>query len=114
MEHSQVPSFPSPFPSPILAIIIICTQKVRLIDYELMANEQKQRLVLFGKHAGYAGMIDGVHGLGQRLLGLGYSSPFLVRRHPTLCLVFVSQTHALLRYFYSHLSFVLFCTIGTN
>ncbi|KAF9369461.1 hypothetical protein CPC16_004497, partial [Podila verticillata] len=51
--------------------------KVRLIDYELMANEQKQRLVLFGKHAGYAGMIDGVHGLGQRLLGLGYSSPFL-------------------------------------
>jgi len=43
-----------------------------------MANEHKQRLVLFGKHAGYAGMIDGVHGLGQRLLGLGYSSPFLV------------------------------------
>jgi alpha-aminoadipic semialdehyde synthase len=43
-----------------------------------MANEKKQRLVLFGKHAGYAGMIDGVHGLGQRLLGLGYSSPFLV------------------------------------
>lgn len=52
-------------------------QKIRLIDYELMANEQKQRLVLFGKHAGYAGMIDGVHGLGQRLLGLGFSSPFL-------------------------------------
>lgn len=67
----------------LIFIIFYCTtiyikQKIRLIDYELMANEQKQRLVLFGKHAGYAGMIDGVHGLGQRLLGLGFSSPFLV------------------------------------
>ncbi|KAF9909683.1 hypothetical protein BX616_011078 [Lobosporangium transversale] len=55
----------------------ILDKKIRLIDYELMVNERKQRLVLFGKHAGYAGMIDGIHGLGQRLLGLGYSSPFL-------------------------------------
>ncbi|KAF8930031.1 Saccharopine dehydrogenase-domain-containing protein [Dissophora ornata] len=55
----------------------VLDKKIRLIDYELMANEEKHRLVLFGKHAGYAGMIDGVHGLGQRLLGLGYSSPFL-------------------------------------
>ncbi|KAF8982576.1 hypothetical protein BGZ46_001041 [Entomortierella lignicola] len=55
----------------------VLDKKIRLIDYELMTNEQKQRLVLFGRHAGYAGMIDGVHGLGQRLLGLGYSSPFL-------------------------------------
>ncbi|KAG0359381.1 Saccharopine dehydrogenase-domain-containing protein [Gamsiella multidivaricata] len=55
----------------------VLDKNIRLIDYELMANERKQRLVLFGKHAGYAGMIDGVHGLGQRLLGLGYSSPFL-------------------------------------
>ncbi|KAI1311045.1 hypothetical protein EDD11_003552 [Mortierella claussenii] len=55
----------------------VLDKKIRLIDYELMSNEKKQRLVLFGKHAGYAGMIDGVHGLGQRLLGLGYSSPFL-------------------------------------
>ncbi|KAF9971118.1 hypothetical protein BGZ73_005985 [Actinomortierella ambigua] len=55
----------------------VLNKKIRLIDYELMTNEKKQRLVLFGRHAGYAGMIDGVHGLGQRLLGLGYSSPFL-------------------------------------
>ncbi|KAI8352990.1 Saccharopine dehydrogenase-domain-containing protein [Mortierella sp. GBAus27b] len=55
----------------------VLDKNIRLMDYELMANEKKQRLVLFGKHAGYAGMIDGVHGLGQRLLGLGYSSPFL-------------------------------------
>ncbi|KAF8953537.1 hypothetical protein BGZ52_008945 [Haplosporangium bisporale] len=64
-----------PYNMPMLQDVL--DKKVRLIDYELMANEQKQRLVLFGKHAGYAGMIDGVHGLGQRLLGLGYSSPFL-------------------------------------
>ncbi|KAF9185827.1 hypothetical protein BGZ51_002428 [Haplosporangium sp. Z 767] len=55
----------------------VLDKKIRLIDYELMADEHKRRLVLFGKHAGYAGMIDSVHGLGQRLLGLGHSSPFL-------------------------------------
>ncbi|KAG0240071.1 hypothetical protein BGW41_007236 [Actinomortierella wolfii] len=55
----------------------VLNKNIRLIDYELMTNEKKQRLVLFGRHAGYAGMIDGIHGLGQRLLGLGYSSPFL-------------------------------------
>ncbi|KAJ1823329.1 hypothetical protein LPJ56_002998, partial [Coemansia sp. RSA 2599] len=49
-----------------------------LIDYELMTDPQtSKRLVLFGRHAGYAGMIDGLHGLGQRLLALGYNSPFI-------------------------------------
>ncbi|KAJ2701701.1 hypothetical protein FB645_004542 [Coemansia sp. IMI 203386] len=53
-------------------------KSIRLIDYELMTDPQTQkRLVLFGKHAGYAGMIDGLHGLGQRLLALGYNSPFI-------------------------------------
>ncbi|KAJ2820312.1 hypothetical protein GGI24_004525, partial [Coemansia furcata] len=50
---------------------------IRLIDYELMVNKEGKRQVLFGKHAGYAGMIDGLHGLGQRLLALGYNSPFI-------------------------------------
>ncbi|KAJ2743980.1 hypothetical protein GGI20_003334 [Coemansia sp. BCRC 34301] len=50
---------------------------IRLIDYELMVNDEGKRQVLFGKHAGYAGMIDGLHGLGQRLLALGYNSPFI-------------------------------------
>ncbi|RHZ86408.1 hypothetical protein Glove_51g67 [Diversispora epigaea] len=54
----------------------ILNKNIRLIDYELMANENK-RLVLFGTHAGYAGMIDGFHGLGLRLLGLGYNTPFM-------------------------------------
>ncbi|KAJ1950495.1 hypothetical protein FBU59_000650 [Linderina macrospora] len=53
-------------------------KNLRVIDYELMVDQQsKRRLVLFGKHAGYAGMIDGLHGLGQRLLALGYNSPFI-------------------------------------
>ncbi|KAJ2726791.1 hypothetical protein GGI07_000302 [Coemansia sp. Benny D115] len=53
-------------------------ENIRLIDYELMVDpSSNKRLVLFGKHAGYAGMIDGLHGLGQRLLALGYNSPFI-------------------------------------
>ncbi|KAJ2773295.1 hypothetical protein IWQ57_001365 [Coemansia nantahalensis] len=51
---------------------------IRLIDYELMTDPANgKRLVLFGTHAGYAGMIDGLHGLGQRLLALGYNSPLI-------------------------------------
>ncbi|CAG8590108.1 19829_t:CDS:10 [Cetraspora pellucida] len=52
----------------------ILDKKIRLIDYELMTDAQKRRLVLFGTHAG---MIDGLHGLGRRLLGLGYNTPFM-------------------------------------
>ncbi len=43
-----------------------------------MTDEHQKRLVLFSKFAGYAGMVDGLHGLGQRLLSLGYGNPFLV------------------------------------
>ncbi|KAJ2083695.1 hypothetical protein H4R24_000653 [Coemansia sp. RSA 988] len=53
-------------------------KNIRLIDYELMTDQASgKRLVLFGTHAGYAGMIDGLHGLGQRLLALGYNSPLI-------------------------------------
>ncbi|CAG8520244.1 11028_t:CDS:10 [Dentiscutata heterogama] len=48
-----------------------------ILDKELMTDAKKRRLVLFGTHAGYAGMIDGLHGLGRRLLGLGYNTPSL-------------------------------------
>jgi alpha-aminoadipic semialdehyde synthase len=37
-----------------------------------------QRLVRFGKFAGFAGMIDMLRVLGERLLALGFSTPFLV------------------------------------
>ncbi|KAJ1748278.1 hypothetical protein LPJ79_004661 [Coemansia sp. RSA 1821] len=53
-------------------------KNIRLIDYELMTDPASgKRLVLFGTYAGYAGMIDGLHGLGQRLLALGYNSPLI-------------------------------------
>lgn len=52
----------------------------RLFDYECITKDGKAgapRLVAFGKYAGIAGMIDGLQGLGQRLLAEGYSTPFL-------------------------------------
>jgi len=58
-----------------------CLQKkVRLFDYETIRATQQnggQRLVAFGKFAGYAGMIDCLRGVGERLLSLGYSTPFM-------------------------------------
>ena len=39
--------------------------------------DNDKRIVKFGKFAGYAGMIDFIHGLGDRMLTMGYSTPFL-------------------------------------
>ncbi|KAH6597557.1 hypothetical protein BASA61_003126 [Batrachochytrium salamandrivorans] len=55
----------------------VLDKKIRLIDYELMTNEDGSRLVQFSRFAGYAGMIDTLYAVGHRLLGLGYGSPFL-------------------------------------
>lgn len=55
----------------------VLDRNIRLIDYELLKDENHQRLVRFGTFAGYAGFIDFLHGLGKRLLMLGYSTPFL-------------------------------------
>jgi alpha-aminoadipic semialdehyde synthase len=49
-----------------------------LIDYELMTDENGKRVVAFGKYAGYAGMVNCLHGLGDRMLQMGYWTPFLV------------------------------------
>ncbi len=38
-----------------------------LIDYEKVTDDQGRRLIFFGRHAGLAGMIDSLWGLGQRL-----------------------------------------------
>ena len=54
----------------------ILERKIRLIDYERIVVNGK-RAVGFGYHAGCAGMIDLFRGLGDRLLGLGYTNPFL-------------------------------------
>jgi alpha-aminoadipic semialdehyde synthase len=55
-------------------------KNVRLIDYECICSGGERtapRLVAFGKYAGKAGMINSFRGLGERLLALGYSTPFL-------------------------------------
>ena len=46
-----------------------------LVDYEKITDEQKRRLIFFGRHAGYAGMLETLRGLGQRLEACGMQSP---------------------------------------
>eukprot|EP00043_Microstomoeca_roanoka_P028424 m.17948 g.17948 ORF g.17948 m.17948 type:complete len:899 (+) comp8398_c0_seq1:257-2953(+) len=55
----------------------IVQKNIRLVDYECMLDANNKRVVGFGKFAGLAGMIDLLRGLGDRLLGLGYTNPFL-------------------------------------
>uniref|UniRef100_A0A6G1SHE1 Alpha-aminoadipic semialdehyde synthase, mitochondrial n=1 Tax=Aceria tosichella TaxID=561515 RepID=A0A6G1SHE1_9ACAR len=55
----------------------ILDKNIRLIDYERMVDERDQRVVAFGKYAGYAGMINIFHGIGLRLLALGHHTPFM-------------------------------------
>lgn len=62
------------------ALQTVLDRRIRLMDYELLTDAKGRRLVRFGTFAGYAGMVDFLHGLGLRLLALGYDSPFLVRR----------------------------------
>ena len=52
-------------------------RRVRLFDYESIRSTQGKRLVAFGQFAGMAGMIDGLRGLGERMLSLGMSTPFM-------------------------------------
>ncbi|KAL0891443.1 hypothetical protein Bca101_015426 [Brassica carinata] len=54
----------------------ILSERVTLYDYELIVDHGR-RLLAFGKYAGRAGLVDFLHGLGQRYLSLGYSTPFL-------------------------------------
>ncbi len=46
-----------------------------LIDYERITDRKGRRLIFFGRHAGYAGMIDSLWALGQRLAWEGFSTP---------------------------------------
>lgn len=46
-----------------------------LIDYELVRDRKGRRLIFFGRHAGYAGMIDSLWALGQRLAWEGFRTP---------------------------------------
>lgn len=79
-----------------MPLLDACLAKnIQLMDYERIVTADGNRLVKFGKFAGYAGMIgaffffecflvvvnvfiqDMFHGLGDRLLAAGYSTPFL-------------------------------------
>lgn len=59
-----------------------------LIDYEKVTDEKNRRLIFFGTFAGYAGMIDTLHALGQRLKVEGIETPFkkirMAHTYPTL------------------------------
>nr|XP_024367705.1 alpha-aminoadipic semialdehyde synthase-like isoform X2 [Physcomitrium patens]XP_024367706.1 alpha-aminoadipic semialdehyde synthase-like isoform X2 [Physcomitrium patens]XP_024367707.1 alpha-aminoadipic semialdehyde synthase-like isoform X2 [Physcomitrium patens]XP_024367708.1 alpha-aminoadipic semialdehyde synthase-like isoform X2 [Physcomitrium patens] len=54
----------------------VLERRISLFDYELI-KDSNVRSVYFGQFAGYAGMIDGLRGLGEWLLSRGYSTPFL-------------------------------------
>ncbi len=53
-----------------------------LFDYELIANEEGQRLVFFGRHAGYAGAIETLVALSKRWQSQGHHHPFTRLRQP--------------------------------
>jgi alpha-aminoadipic semialdehyde synthase len=48
-----------------------------LIDYEKIVDERGARLIFFGRHAGYAGMIETLRALGQRLASDGKLTPLV-------------------------------------
>ena len=54
----------------------ILEKNVTLIDYELVKNDEGLRIIFFGKFAGYAGIIDSLWLLGQRLNFEGINTPF--------------------------------------
>ncbi|KAF1795345.1 Saccharopine dehydrogenase, C-terminal [Phytophthora cactorum] len=55
----------------------VLQRRVTLIDYECISEESGKRLIAFGGNAGRAGMIAGFRGLGERLINMGISSPFV-------------------------------------
>ena len=52
-----------------------------LVDYEKITDEQHRRLIFFGRHAGYAGMVETLRCLGQRLAASGLQTPLAQVRH---------------------------------
>ncbi len=50
-------------------------KKINLIDYEKIVDDENRRLIFFGKYAGLAGMVETLHGLGQKLKLQGYDTP---------------------------------------
>lgn len=58
----------------------VLQKNIRLIDYECITEggeRSGKRLIAFGGNAGRAGMIAGFRGIGERLINVGYSTPFV-------------------------------------
>lgn len=51
-----------------------------LIDYERIVDDKGRRLVLFGRFAGLAGMVDALHFYGKRLAHEGIDTPLLAMK----------------------------------
>ncbi len=51
-------------------------KQCQLIDYEKIENQEKKRLIFFGRYAGLAGMINSLWSYGQRLEVMGIDNPF--------------------------------------
>ncbi len=62
------------FNMPMLRRLLECGATV--IDYERIVDRRGRRLIFFGRHAGYAGMLDSLWALGQRLAAEGFFTPF--------------------------------------
>lgn len=58
----------------------VLERRVTLIDYEPIVDRFDRRLIFFGRHAGYAGMIDALWAFGQRMLHEGVETPFAAVR----------------------------------
>ena len=52
-----------------------------LVDYEKITDDRKRRLIFFGRHAGWAGMIETLRAIGQRLSLTGIATPLAEVRH---------------------------------
>jgi alpha-aminoadipic semialdehyde synthase len=64
-----------------------------LMDYEKIVDDRGHRLVFFGRHAGFAGMIDTLATLGRRLVWEGTDSPFATLR-PAHAYADLEEAHA--------------------
>lgn len=71
---------------PLLARLL--SERCTLIDYEPIVDARGRRLIFFGRHAGYAGMIDALAILGRRLAARGVDTAFsqvrLAHEYPDL------------------------------
>ena len=61
-----------------MSVLFACQQNVRLIDYEKMVDDKGYRVVSFSHMAGISGTLNILHGMGMRLLALGFHTPLMV------------------------------------